>query len=79
MVVENRVIDLIADKMKREQRLISVTEVARECGMSRQNAIKWLNNKIKCYPAETLAAFCQYFNCTPGDLLVLTYPTQELH
>jgi DNA-binding Xre family transcriptional regulator len=68
---ELRLVDLLADKMKREQRPISVAEVARQCGMSRQNADKWFQNKIKCPPLRTIALLCVYFDCTPSDLIVL--------
>jgi hypothetical protein len=64
-VVQNRLIDLLAAKMVQERRTITVAEVARACGMKRQNAHKWLNNQIKCYPAETMAMFCQIFLSSP--------------
>lgn len=71
LVVQNRLGDLLADKMKREQRPISIAEIARACGLSRQSAHKWVNNKIKSCRFETLAAFCEYFDCAPGDLIIV--------
>lgn len=76
MLVENRLIDLLADKMKRERRVIPMAEVAKECGMSRQNISKWFNNHVKSYPTQSIAAFCTYFNCTPGDLIVISQVSQ---
>jgi DNA-binding Xre family transcriptional regulator len=70
-VAELRLVDLWADKMKREKRVIPVTEIAHACGIKRQNAYKWLNNEIKCAPLKTIAALCLYFECTPNDLIVV--------
>jgi putative transcriptional regulator len=71
LVAELRLNDLLADKMKREHRRISVAEVARQTQMSRQTASRWFNNQIKCTPLQTIAALCLYFNCTPNDLIVV--------
>jgi DNA-binding Xre family transcriptional regulator len=71
MSVQNRLNDLLEEKMAREQRTISVAEVARAGGMKRQSVYKWFNNQIQCFPAKTLDAFCRYFECEVGDLIVM--------
>jgi len=68
---EIRLVPLLAAKMERENRRISVAEVARHTKMSRQSAIKWFNNQVKCYPAKTIQALCDYFNCTPNDFIIV--------
>lgn len=72
MRVENRLLLLLAAKMTREGRMISLAELARQTGMTRQNARKWATNRIKCFPGETINALCDYLECTPGDLIVRT-------
>jgi putative transcriptional regulator len=71
MLVQNRLNELLADKMQRERRAISMSEVAKACGMSRQNIHRWINNRVKSCPFDTMAAFCLYFECTPNDLFVV--------
>lgn len=70
MAVENRLVELLTAKMAREKRLIPVAEVAEKTGMTRQNASRWVHNRVKCYPASTIDSLCDYFGCTPGDLII---------
>lgn len=71
MTVRNRLKDLIAEKAKRDGRAsIPAMEIAKAVGMTRQNMSKWVNNDIKGYDSKTLTAFCRYFNCQVGDLIV---------
>jgi len=63
--------DLLAAKQAREHRHISIAEVARQTNMSRQSASKWFKNRVKTYHSKTIAALCQYFECTPNDLIVI--------
>lgn len=71
MIVEIHLSELLADKMAREKRAISMAEVARQTNMTRQNVAKWFNNRVKCPPLQTIGVLCQYFECKPGDLIVM--------
>lgn len=73
MAVENRFVDLLLEKMRDERRVISLTEVAKKCGMSRQYVHKWFTGQVSSCPFKTMAAFCAYFNCTPNDLFVIKH------
>ncbi len=60
---------LLAEKEVRENTRYSVTDVARETGMSRQALYAWLNGDIRTVRLDTLAAICRFLECQPGELL----------
>jgi putative transcriptional regulator len=60
---------LLAEKEVRENTRYSMTDVARETGMSRQAIYAWLNGDIRTVRLDTLAALCRFLECQPGDLL----------
>ena len=68
--MKNRLVELLAEKMQREKRLITPSELARETKISRQNVHRWLNNEITSFPSETLDKICDYIPCELSDLLV---------
>lgn len=67
----NRLLDLMAEKQISDQRPVTVAQVARDLGMSRQAVYDWINDKVTTYPKDTIERMCRYFNCVPGDLIVL--------
>lgn len=70
MAVRNRLIDLISEKQKRLQRRLEIKEIADATGVSRQAIYKWLNNDAESLYLKTVDAFCKYFECQVGDLLI---------
>ena len=71
-VIVSKLDQLIRAKESREQRTLSIRTIAAEAGTSRSTVERLLNNTMRRYPSDDLAALCGYLNCTPGDLLVLT-------
>lgn len=70
MTISNRFGVLLAEKSIAEKRNISVSEVARESGISRKTLQGWANNTVTRYDTPVLEALCKYFGCEPGDLIV---------
>jgi putative transcriptional regulator len=66
----SRVRILIAEKEVREQRRISYRTIAKETGLSLATVTAYASGTNTRYDGPTIEAFCQYFNCQPGDLLV---------
>ena len=70
-IIVSKLDQLIGAKEAREQRTLSIRTIAAEAGTSRSTVERLLNNTMKRYPSDDLAALCTYLNCTLGDLLVL--------
>lgn len=70
MTTTNKLLILLAEKETRESRRISIAEVARESGIDQRTLGKWAKNTIFRYDAAVIDALCNYFNCSPGDLII---------
>lgn len=45
----------------------------KQLGMSYQNFCRMINNETKSIQYEMIDAMCSIFECTPNELLILTY------
>jgi putative transcriptional regulator len=70
MTISNKFGVLLAEKEATEKRNIPISEVARATGLMRQTLQSWANNTVTRYDAPVIDSLCNYFNCTPGDLIV---------
>jgi len=68
VAINNRFAVLLAEKRVKERRNISLQEVAKETGISRQALYKWENNKVNRFDVPVINALCQYFGIEPGAL-----------
>ena len=73
----NRLPALMAEKQLKENRVINVSVVARELGVSRQYLHKWVKDVFKGYDKEMIDRFCDYFNCEPGDIIIRVKDEQQ--
>ncbi len=62
---------LIARKVIVEGRPITLREISLKTGITENRLVDYRKNRASAVKLETIAALCDYFNCTPGDLLVL--------
>lgn len=69
--LRNRLLFLITEKERRENRRITQTEVARAVNVSKHTIGRWLQHEIRQYDAELVENLCAYFDCDLGDLLYL--------
>jgi len=61
----------LLDKMSKEKRRITLEDVKRETGISK-NALSNLGKEtLSGIKFDTLEALCLYFNCTPNDLMII--------
>jgi len=67
--VRNRITELMIEKMAREGRIITQSEVAQELGITKQGFSKIVRNEINSYSVELLDRICEYFDCEVGDVL----------
>lgn len=71
MRVISQVTRLMAEKQLRENRLITPSELARETGLSYPTVLSWVRSDLRRFDEVAIVAFCKYFDCDLGDLLVL--------
>lgn len=75
--VVNRFKELLAVKERREMRSISQRDVAAATGISRSAIDSYATNTPTRYDAHVILALCEYFDCTPGDLLVIETASED--
>ena len=70
-MIKNRLETLIEQKAKRDKRpSISLNEISHQTNVSRNTLYLWLSQDgVAIYHANTLNAFCKYFDCNVGDVL----------
>jgi len=59
----------IADKEFRERRRVTIQEIARETGITRNTLSKLLNQHGASVRTENLDRLCAYFGCGLGELV----------
>lgn len=62
---------LLDEKSFRERRRITINDVCAEIGLSRPTVSRIANVPGYVTSTDTIERLCRYFQCTPGDLLVL--------
>ncbi len=61
---------LIGKKMQIKGEPITLSEISRETGLSKNRLVEIRKNKVKAIKIKTLEILLGYFECSIGDLLV---------
>ena len=69
--VVNRFSELLALKERHEQRSYSRREISEMTGISLTSVQNWATNNTTRYDEAQILAFCDFFNCNLGDLLIM--------
>jgi len=72
--VRNRFKVLLANKELEEGRKITYQEIQSETGIDAGTLSAWANNRVTRYDADKIAALCDYFGISAGELL--EYPLE---
>lgn len=67
-MINNRFGILLANKRMIEKRRISLSEVSKVTGISRQSLQSWENNTVTRFDLPIMDALCVYFDVQPGAL-----------
>lgn len=67
--INNKFGILLAQKRMNEKRNISLSEVAKETGISRPTLVAWANNTVTRFDLSVIEGLCQYFEVNLSDLL----------
>ena len=71
-VVRTRFLELLSRKARQAgKKSITRREVSEATGISMTSVQNWAVNNLQRYDAHQILAFCIYFDCSVGDLLVI--------
>jgi putative transcriptional regulator len=70
--ISNRFAKLLDQKQKKEDRYISLAEVASDTKVSRKTLYKWEKNTVDRFDRDVIEKLCQYFGVELSDLLEYT-------
>ena len=68
-MIRFRVKELISDKSFREDRRVTVNEVAQQTGIHRATLSKLVNEKGYNTGTENIDRLCSYFGCSVGEVM----------
>jgi putative transcriptional regulator len=63
---------LIAKNVITNGRPITLKEVSQATGVTENRLVDYRKGRAKAVKLETIAVLCDYFSCTPGDLITIT-------
>ena len=66
--IVNRLPALLEEK-RRTRPDLTLNDIAYETKLAYNTIQKWLKDQVDRYDKGTLATFCAYFECKPGDIL----------
>jgi DNA-binding Xre family transcriptional regulator len=67
--LRNRVLFLLTEKERKEERRIKQLEIAKAIGVSHNTVASWIRNDVTKLEAHVIEGLCQYFECGLCDLL----------
>jgi putative transcriptional regulator len=68
---------LLAQKRAKAKKNISLSEVAKETGITRPTLVAWQNNTVTRFDVSVIEALCQYFNVSMSELLEYIPPEKN--
>ena len=75
--INNKFGVLLAEKRAKAKRNISLSEVAKETGISRPTLVAWANNTVTRFDLSVIEGLCQYFEVNLSGLLEYIPPEQK--
>lgn len=75
--IQNRFLELLAVKRRRERRSWTYREIQAATGIAPSTLSKLAKQNNEMYDGETVARLCDFLRCTVGELLVLVEEEEE--
>lgn len=72
-----RLVELLAEKSKRDGVLYAIADIERETGIERRRLYDIRDGKVRTVRPEEITALCDYFPCEVGELLHYESPLEE--
>lgn len=71
MAIRSNLKLLHLQKEAREGRRITYREIKKTTGVAESTISAWMTDRIKNFYKETIERFCNFYNCLPGDLIIM--------
>lgn len=75
--VRIRLVELLAEKQKRDGRLYNIADVEEKTGIDRRRLYKWRDRDVAAIKLSEIMALCDYFPCEVGELVHYESPLEE--
>lgn len=75
--LKNRLLYLVTEWERANNKRVSQAELARELGISYNALIRWLNNDVERFDAPIIERLCEHFGVEVGDLLYIDRSGEE--
>ncbi|MCC6603130.1 MAG: helix-turn-helix transcriptional regulator [Anaerolineae bacterium] len=72
-----RLVELLAEKSRRDSVLYAIADVERETGIERRRLYDLRDGKVRTIKPEEITALCDYFPCEVGELLHYQSPLEQ--
>ena len=72
MAIRSNLILLHSKKEGQDNRRIPYREISKETGLTTAQISRWMNDKVAQYSKVSIKKLCNYYECTPGDLIIQT-------
>lgn len=75
--LRNRLLLLVQTEEQKRSRRISLSELARDLGLSYTTVDRWLKNEVERFDAPIIERLCEHFGVEVGDLLYIDRSGEE--
>lgn len=72
-----RLVELLAEKSKRDRQMMSIADVERETGIDRRRLYAFRDDEAPHIRPEEIKALCDYFPCEVGELIYYVSPLEQ--
>lgn len=72
-----RLVELLAEKSKRDGVLYNIADVEKATGIERRRLYQIRDQKVKSIKNEEVKVLCDYFPCEVGELLYYVSPLEK--
>lgn len=72
-----RLVELLAEKSKRERQIITIADMARETGIERRRLYVLRDDEAASIRPDEIQALCDYFPCEVGELIYYVSPLEQ--
>jgi DNA-binding Xre family transcriptional regulator len=73
--IENRFLELLAIKRRRDKKSWTYEEISGETGISTGTLVRYAQQRHGMFDQNTLLKLCAFFKCDLGDLLIIVDPS----
>lgn len=72
-----RLVELLAEKSKRDRTLYRISDVADATSIDRRRLYQWRDGEVSAIKPDEIKALCDYFPCEVGELIHYESPLEK--